>query len=386
MAKRAKKAWGDGTVYESPKGSGIWYAQLKEGPDGRRPKRRASSEPDAYAKLAELIADRDKGLKLGVKLPTVAEFLDTWLEEVVKRSVKQTTHRNYTMFSRLYVKPHIGNIRLKELTRPHVQAMVNTLGDKLSPSTVRSAHQALYAALEAAIEWKYVSENVADRVKLPKVPRGTAQALSIDEARRLLGAVEDHRLGALYQVLLTLGLRKGEVLGLRWRDLHWDKAELSIAQQIQVIDGEVITTTPKSTTSRRTIPVPPALLERLRAHWRNQLEEKRLLGPEWKEHGLIFASEVGTPLLPRNLTRMYYLAQKTAKIPHVRLHDLRHTCGTIMGDLGVGEMVIAAVLGHSSGSITSRYVHPTLPAMRAAVNKVEKLLLGEQLQRLIEGA
>jgi integrase len=384
MAKRPKKAWGDGSVFEYPEGSGVWWAQLKKGPDGKRPKRRAASEADAYTLLAEMINERKQGLKLGVKSPTVAELIDIWLEGVMRRTVKATTYHNYTQYAKLYVTPHIGPIRVKDLTQPQVQAMVNLLTDAHAAGTARAGYQVLHAALEYAIVAKYRSDNPADKVKLPHLEKGEPRALIIVEARRLLAAGDTHRLGALYWVLLSLGLRKGEVLGLLWNDLNWEKAELKITQQIQTIDGKTTATTPKTKTSKRTVPVPPLLLERLRTHWNTQQEERRLLGAEWHEHGLIFPSEVGTPMGPRNLNRMYYDVRNTAELPGVRLHDLRHTCGTCLGDLGVPEMVIAALLGHSGGSITWRYVHPTIKAMRAAVERLEHLLTGNDLEQQSE--
>ncbi len=387
MAKRPKKLWGDGSVFEYPEGSGVWWAQLKKGADNKRPKKRAGSEDEAYTLLAEMIEERKHGLKLGVKLPTIAELIDIWLETVMRRTIKPTTLHNYRQYARLYVSPHIGTTRVKDLTRAQVQAMVNTLADSgLAPGTVRSAYQVLHAALDWAIEQKFVATNVSDKIKLAKLSPGEHRALTPEEARRILTAGDPHRLSALYHVLLTLGLRKGEVLGLRWRDLDFDKAELKISQQYQTIEGKTTATTPKTKTSKRILPVPPLLLDRLRAHWRNQQEERKLLGVEWKEHGLIFPSEVGTPLGPRNLNRMYYDVRNAAGLPGVRIHDLRHSCGTCLGDLGVPEMVIAALLGHSGGSITWRYVHPTIQAMRNAVEKLERLLFGDELARLSEGA
>src|SRR5688500_9989652 len=108
MAKRPKKAWGDGSVFEYPKDSGIWYAQLKEGADGKRPKKCAHSEAEAYILLAEMIAERKQGLKLGVKFPTVAELIDVWLETVMRRTIKPTTYNNYVQYAKLYVKPYVG--------------------------------------------------------------------------------------------------------------------------------------------------------------------------------------------------------------------------------------------------------------------------------------
>lgn len=364
---------GEGSPFRDKHGQ--WWAQLSADDHGKRPKRRAKSQRDALEKLREMQEARNKGLNLSTKTPTVNEFMAIWLDQIVKRSVKPTTYHNYSQYTRLYVVPYIGTIRVKDLTTPQIQEMVNTLTDRLSASTARSAHQCLRAALDIAIEWKYRADNPANAVKLPRLPRSQITALEIVEARRILAAVEGHRHAALYHMLLTLGLRKGEVLGLRWRDLNWEKAEIKIAQQIQTVDGKTGTETPKTTAGYRTIPIPPALLARLRAHWQDQQEERRMRGTDWREHGLIFPSEVGTPKAPRNLNRHFYGVLRAAKLSGVRLHDLRHTCGTMMGDLGVPEMVIAAILGHSSGTITWRYVHPTMGAMREAVNAVELRLL-----------
>ena len=380
MARRSND---EGSIYYS-EADRCWYAQLPPDDHGRRPKRRAKTKREALEKLRALQAERRQGLQLGTKTPTIAEFLDIWLSQVVKRTVKPATHHNYRQYARLYVVPALGRVRVKDVTTPQIQQMVNDLADRLSPGTARCAHQCLRAALVVAVEWKYRADNAADGVKLPRLPQSTIAAITIDQARRVLAVVEGHRLATLYYLLLILGLRKGEVLGLRWRDLNWDKAELTIAQQVQTIDGETRIGTPKTKSSARTVPVPPLTLARLRALWKNQQEERRLLGTDWKEHGLIFPSEVGTPKAPRNLNRHFYGVQKAAGLKDVRLHDLRHTCGTLLGDLGVPELVIAQLLGHSSRSVTSRYVHPTMTAMRDAVNKVEQLLLGETETRISE--
>lgn len=252
--------------------------------------------------------------------------------------------------------------------------MCNDLQNRVSVQTVHNAYRRLRTALNVAVERRLIADNVATAVRLPKIPYTEQRALTVDEACQLLTAVEPHRIAALYHVTLLLGLRKGEVSGLRWSDLSWEKEELKIAQQVQVVNGKTIFTTPKSDTSRRTLPIPPLLLKRLQQHCDNQQEERTLLGPEWKEHNLIFPTEVGTPISPRNLSRYFYQALDKAGLEDVRFHDLRHTAATFLGELGVSESVIGTILGHSGGSVTRKYVHATKTAMRMAVEQIEQLL------------
>jgi integrase len=179
------------------------------------------------------------------------------------------------------------------------------------------------------------------------------------------------------------------LLGLRWADLDWDRAEITISQQVQGIseveqtpDGpvthykNVISPSPKTKAGRRTIPVPPGLIERLRAHWRQQQEERRYLGVKWHEHGLIFASEVGTPVMPRNFESTWYRLRERAGIGADRnFHIFRHTCATLMGAAGVLEEVRAAILGHSKRTMTQYYTHAVDDAKRGAVEVVERRLI-----------
>jgi integrase len=207
--------------------------------------------------------------------------------------------------------------------------------------------------------------------------RDEPQPLTVEQARHLFAAVEGHRLAVLFHVALTLGLRLGELLGLRWVDLDWEKATLKVTQQVQTIGGKTLITSPKSETSRRILVLPPALLARLRDHRRNQQEERALLDTDWKEHGLIFASEVGTPKMPRNFERDFYRFRSAAGLSsEINFHLLRHSVATWLDELGASEAMIAAILGHSGGTVTRRYVHVRLPAMRQVIEQLEQTLLG----------
>jgi integrase len=170
--------------------------------------------------------------------------------------------------------------------------------------------------------------------------------------------VEGHRLEALYHLALSLGLRRGELLALRWSDIDWDAGTLRVAQS-------------KSDAGRRTVPLGAALVERLREHWRWQQEERRIQGMRWREHGLVFPSNVGTPIVPRNLLRHFKDALSAAGLPDVRLHDLRHTCATLLAAQGTPPALAMRILGHSQIAVTMEvYTHAQLDDMRAALDRL----------------
>jgi len=156
-------------------------------------------------------------------------------------------------------------------------------------------------------------------------------------------------------VALILGLRKGELRGLRWVDLDRDTATLKITQQVQTANHTTSVATLKSAASRCTLPVPPGLLARLDQHQQQQALEPDHASMGWEDHGLIFASMVGTPIVPRNLNRHFYTVLAATQLTHIRVHDLRHTYATQLSGLGVSEVLIAAILGHSGSSVTRRY-------------------------------
>ena len=177
-------------------------------------------------------------------------------------------------------------------------------------------------------------------------------------------------------------MRKGEVIGLRWADVNWKAKTLVISGQIQRVAGKLERRVPKTKHSLRTIPVPDALIAALRDHQRAQEEERALMGEKWKEHDLVFPSEVGTPIEPRNLSRHFKTVLKKVGLPQTtRFHDLRHSCATMMLAQGIPLQDVSAVLGHSSISITADiYDHPDDARTRAATSAADQAMQPEDEQ------
>lgn len=356
----------EGTIFQDK--DGVWWAQLPPDEHGRRPKRRAKTQREAREKLRELERERAQGVNLTEKQPSVEQFAITWLENVVRRSVKASTYDSYSYVLTKYVLPHIGSLRIDKLTTPRVQKLVNDLTDAdYSPSTIRNAYIRLSALLDIAVSYRLVPYNVAKGVVLPKIGSGPQRALTIHEVRALLAALGEYRNTTAFHLLLGLGLRRGEVLGLRWADLDWEAKTIKVTQQVQVVAKKVIISSPKTEGSGRILPLTNGMITRLERKRAAQEAEREALGAEWKDHGLIFATENGTPTSPRNLNRTFDVARMRAALTGVRLHDLRHTFATLLGERGVAEGVIGALLGHVPSNITQHYARATQTAMREAV-------------------
>jgi integrase len=312
---------------------------------------------------------------------TVKQFLDRWLDQVVKVRNRPRTHKSYRDTIRLYIEPHVGPSQLAKLQPEAVQAMINSLSQAdLSPRTIQYIRAVLRKALNQALKWGYVTRNVATLVETPQVKQFAIEPLTREQAQKFLYAVKGHRLEVLYQVALSLGLRRGEVLGLRWKDVDFEQRTLRIAMILQRQEGQLVLSEPKTRTSARILPLPDVLVQRLQLHQQLQQQEREQLGESWVEHGMVFPTEVGTPLEPRNLLRHFKASLQKSGLPTtIRFHDLRHSCATFLIAQGVHPRVIMEILGHSQISVTmNTYAHVVPATQRQAIDGIAGLgLFGE---------
>jgi len=212
-----------------------------------------------------------------------------------------------------------------------------------------------------------LAENPAKSLRLPHKYRPTFSPLTPEEARRLLATARGDRVYALYAVALSLGLRRGEALGLRWRDVNLEDGVLTIRESLQRLNGRLVFGPVKSDDSVRSVAMPRPCVEALRRHRAIQKTERETAGKRWKESGVVFASTVGTPIEPRNLNRHFANLLDQAGLRRIRFHDLRHSCATLLYEQGVKIENIQDVLGHSSPTITKTiYVEATRQVQRAA--------------------
>ncbi|MDZ4719652.1 MAG: tyrosine-type recombinase/integrase [Roseiflexaceae bacterium] len=390
MAQR-RRGHGEGSIHQRP--DGRWCATLDLGLiDGKRKRKYlyGDTRRDVVEQLKSAQRAQASGVNLAMERITIAQFLDRWLQEIVSRRNKIRTIDGYTQIVNQHLKPHLGQYQIDKLLPEHVQTMLNRLSeDGRKYNTVRNVRAVLRRALNQAMRWQYVQRNVATLVDVPhhraidesaerteSDPEFHIQPLDEQQARALLRAVTGHRWEALYRVALSLGLRLGEILGLRWSDISFDQATLRVSGSLQRLRGKLERTSTKTRGSMRPIDLPPILLAALRQHRHAQEQEQRIGGESWQTTGFVFTTGNGTPIDPRNLTRHFKQVLRTAGIPTtVRFHDLRHSCATLLIAQDVHPRVVMEILRHTQISTTmNTYAHVLPRLQRDATAKVEQLL------------
>jgi integrase len=302
--------------------------------------------------LKVVLRDKQLGMPVPVERQTVAQYLTRWLTDVAVPKVRLSTMQVYEETVERIV-PHIGRVPLAKLTPQDVQRMLQEMaGAGAAPSSVARARAVLRNALGQALRWGLIPRNVAALTDAPPEERKVPKVLTPHDARALLEAARGERFEALYHVALALGLRQGELLGLRWQDVDLEAGTLRIEQTIKAVRNKLVIQSPKTRRSRRTLPLPPYVVEHLHRHRVRQLEEQLLAGKRWQEHDLVFASSVGTPIQPRNLLRAFHQLLAHAGLPRMRFHDLRHSCATLLAAQGVPPRVAMEILGHANISTT----------------------------------
>lgn len=371
---------GDGGVYRRAS-DGRWVAVLDLGHDGAGVRRRKVLYGTTRREVVEKLTEAQRRLVEGAPVTDarspVADYLNHWIgTSLAAAEVKATTRENYTTITRRHLIPALGQHRLDKLAPSHIDALlVNKRAAGLSDSTVRLIYTVLRRALDAAVRDGLVRRNVATAVQRPRVAHREAAVLSPADAQAILSAAREDRLYALYAVAMASGLRRGEALALRWSDVDLDARCLRVTRILSRVGRALTFTEPKSTRSRRTVPLPEPLVVELRAHRVRQAAERLTAGSLWKDQGLVFPSRVGTPLDPRNALRAFVAVAESAGLHGVGLHTLRHTAASLMIAQGVHLRVIMETLGHSGISITAdTYAHVMPQQQREAADAVGKAL------------
>lgn len=396
-----KRANGEGTIYQRKDGrwEGAAYV-LTTGGTFKRIRIYGRTRDETRKNLTRAIEQSDQGIPVASKSWTVAEYLNYWLEHIVKAERRPKTYQGYEGVVRLHLIPGLGNKRLAKLTAQDVRIFITQLrnecqcckhgwdaerdeprccalkggqccGSRLSVRMVQSIHSVLRNALQCAVREELLPRNVAAlvRVSVPnyKVNRG----LSVAEARRVLKLGKEERLYALYVLALGLGLRRGELLGLRWSDVNLTAGTLEVVQTLQRVGGQLRFVPPKTEDSARTVPLPDFCLTALKAHAKRQRDERDEAGGDWQDYGLVFPTRIGTPMEPDNLRRSWGRICTVAGLTGVRFHDIRHTCVSLLLALDVPPHVVRDIVGHSDIGVTMTiYAHASLDEKRAALRKL----------------
>jgi integrase len=343
---------GEGSITRHKK-SGKWMARYTvETPTG--PKRRtvyADMRKEAAEKLANALADRADGIVVDDKNLTLGEYLDRWLSDAVRGTVRESTFSRDKYLVTNHVKPSIGRLKLKNVNALHLTRLYRErLDSGLSGSTVQKVHHVSHKGLRQAVTWNLIPRNPADDVKAPTPTPKEMHPLSAEEARRLLDAARRDRFEALYVLGIHTGMRRGELLGLKWDDVDLEDATVRVRRTLTRIDNgrRLALGPPKNKKSRRTVRLTERAVEALRSHLERQLAEIEALGDLYKDQGLVFTTEAGTPINPSNLRQRNLVPLlKRAGLPQITFHDLRHTCASLLFQKNVHPKFVQELLGHA---------------------------------------
>ena len=363
-----KRGNGEGSIMRRTGGG--WAAQyVVYTSEGR--KRRTlygKTRAEVAAKLSKALADREGGLVFDAGNLTVGEYLDRWLKDSVRGTVRISTFERHEQIIRAHLMPSFGRMKLKALTPAHVRSLHREKLDAgLAPATVRKIHSTLHKALSQAVADGLIPRNAAD-VKAPRPAPEEMRPLSEAEARTFLDAAREvgDRFEPLYVLAITTGLRRGELLGLRWDDAVLSEARgtLRVGRALVREGGRYIVGETKTKRGRRRVNLTPRTVTALKAHRKRQLEDRVRLAGLYEDHGLIFASENGTPLNPENLVkRSFKPLLKRVSLPEIRFHDLRHTCATLLLSRSVHPKMVQELLGHATIAMTLDTYSHYLPSM-----------------------
>jgi integrase len=359
------------------------------GTDGRRIRKWHSgfrTKREAERARVELLSRLDHGAYVSPSKVTVAQFLvDEWLP-AKQATVKETTHASYEMHVVKHIVPRLGGLPLLTLGPPQLNALyADLLADGrrngtggLSPTSVRRIHATLHKALSDAVRWGRLPRNPADQSDPPRPATREMSIWSPAQLKSFLESVRSDRLFAAWLLAATTGMRRGEVLGLRWSDVDLDAGTVTVRQIRTVARYEVLTLTPKTDRAQRSIAVDPATVAALRAHRVAQFEERLALGDAYNESGgLVFTHEDGAPIHPERFTGWFRQLCGRSGLPPIRLHDVRHSYVTALLASGIPLKVVSQRVGHASPLVTMTIYQHVLPGDdRAAAAAGTRAILG----------
>ncbi len=378
----SRRGHNEGSIYQrASDGKWVGSINLGYGADGKRDRK------VIYGKTRKDVADRLKALlrdqQVGLPIPTserqtLGQFIEHWLSDVARQKLRASTYATYANHVHKHIVPALGRTPLQQLNPQQIQSLINQkLASGLAARTVADIHAVLRTALAQALKWNLIARNVATLVERPRIPQHQIRYMTPEQTRTFLEAIQGDRLQGLYVTAISLGLRRGEALGLHWDDIDFDRGTLVVKRALQRVGGKLSIVELKTRAAYRSINLPAFTLTALRSHRIRQLEERLVAGSRWQDKGLVFTTGIGTPIEPRNYKRSFDAALKRAGLDHMRIHDMRHTSASLLLAQGVSPKVISEILGHARVGITlDIYSHLYEPMRQEAAAKMDSMLGG----------
>jgi integrase len=349
------------------RGEKSWELNIDLGRDATGQRRRKfvnvkGSKAHAQQRLRELLTSLDKGLPIDSKKITLTDWMARWMTEYVRPKCRQMTIERYDRAIQRHILPALGHIELGGLTPGHIQSLEAKLArEGMAPAGVELIHNVLSGALKYAVRLEVVWRNVIQAVTPPRVVRKEVEPPEITAVRRILDSAkaEDHPLHPCLHLMAYTGIRRGEALGLRWRDLDLDAGTISVVQALaRSVEKGLIFQPPKTNSGRRVIDLDDSTVAVLRAHQGQQLLYRSQLEAVYQNQDLLFPDPTGGPLNPMALTRAFKRLAQRVGVKDGRLHNLRHFHASVMLQSGQSLVLVSKRLGHASVSTTADiYAH-----------------------------
>jgi integrase len=405
-----KRANGEGSIfpYRNSYAAYVWV----EKPDGRRIRKYVyGKDRDEVHDKWIALHQKAKDGPVATSSDSLSAYLTYWLDELVEPNLAPATHENYERFTRLYIRPGLGKQKVHRLQQRDVQTWINKVArtcqccaqgkdsarpepkrrccgrvpakcckDTLSARSLSDIRNTLRAALASAVQEGLLSKNVASETKLPAIRKTKRRSWDSDQARTFLESArsDGDPFYAAYALVLVLGLRRGEVLGLTWENIDLDNAELSVGLQLQRVRGQLHHRVTKTEGSDATLPLPPMCVAALRLRYAQQKADREKAGDAWHNSGLVFTTRLGGPIEPRNFFRSFIARIPKAGTPRISVHDARRTCGSLLADLDVHPRVAMQILRHADFKVTMEvYTQVSSKQTRDALRRLSDSLEAE---------
>jgi integrase len=372
MNMASKRGNNEGSIFKRK--DGRWCAQVSL--NGRRITKYGKTQKECRDWVNATLDKIDHGLTFDGAQVSLQQYMESWLSgKVLAR--RPSTVRNYRRYMNLYILPALGRMRLQAILPAHIRQLYMRMQmEGKGARTIQLVHVTLHCAFAQAIKEGLIGHNPLEAVERPKVETKRYDIFTEKQARAFIAAAKGHSYEALFFLALTTGMRKGEILGLMWTDVDWEKSILRIERQLQPVSYEGGALVPTKTRSgRRHIMVGKGALALLKEHRERQEMQKAVAGNRWQEHGMIFTTSIGTYIDQTKVSRAFKRILREAGLPDIRFHDLRHTSISILLDNGTPVNTVQSRAGHSKASVTTDiYGHAMARSQEVAARMIEEIV------------
>jgi integrase len=380
----AKRGNGEGSIFQR-KSDKKWIASITL-ENGKRKVFYGKTKKEVTEKLIKARSEQQQGL-LSVNSKTkMSEYIEGWLESY-KRSVRPNTHQRACEIMRLHVLPTLGNLQLDKLTPRHLDRLYTKKLEELSPTTVQTIHNTIHKALSDAIKQGILLINVSERVEAPRKNEYEARVFSEEEIQAFLLSIQNHPLYVLLLMDVAIGLRRGEIVGIQWRDLDLKKGIVQVRRAIvrrpTELGGGYAEAPLKTKKSRRSIMLPASIVAILEQYRAQQMSIVQQSGQQWDEQRWLFCKPDGNHLNPQHdVYEVFKELLKKAGLPNIRFHDLRHTAATMHLGMMTNPKIVQEILGHSQISVTmDAYSHVLPPMHKNAMESINEWLVSHTVSQ-----